>query len=108
MRRALVPSGVRRQSTNTREMATTRSALVVRRQYGGHAAPEPPKMPKGNLFGEARGVKREREDWELVWYVGMGGAFVLMGVALMTRPSTKPSAWAREELELRQEASSKQ
>ena len=88
-----------------RAMGGARAARVaVRRGYygGGGGEPEAPKMPKGNLFGEPVGVKREREDWELVWYIGMGGAFVLMAVALMTRPSTKPSAWARQELELRQ------
>ena len=69
---------------------------------------EEPAFPKGNLFGEtppANGQKRQREDWELIWYWGMGGAFVLMGVALATRPDTKPSAWARDELEKRQQQS---
>jgi hypothetical protein len=75
----------------------------------GHAA-EGPAFPKGRLFGEpARrpGEKRVREDWELIWYWGFGGAFVLAAVGLATKPDTTPSAWARRELLERQEQADK-
>ena len=75
--------------------------------HGHHE--EAPAFPKGRLFGEVRrpGEKRVREDWELIWYWGMGGAFVLAAVGLATKPDTTPSAWARREMLERQEAAAK-
>jgi hypothetical protein len=42
-------------------------------------------------------------DWEAIWYIGMGGAFVLATYGLATRPDQKPSAWARREVEQRRQ-----
>jgi hypothetical protein len=56
---------------------------------------------KGYLFGEKplpAGTKRKWEDWELIWYLGMGGGFVLGAIGLATRPDTSASAWARQEM----------
>lgn len=76
-----------------------------------HHHAEEPAFPKGHLFGEVRkpGEKRKWEDWELIWYLGMGGAFVLATIGLATKPHSKPSAWARREMYNRQdEAKAKQ
>lgn len=64
-----------------------------------------PQRPQGHLFGEVPvpGQKRQREDWELIYYWGMGGAFVLAAIGLATKPTTKPSAWARGEILQREE-----
>jgi hypothetical protein len=68
-----------------------------------HHAEEGPSGMKARLFAEKPGTKRVREDWELIWYVGMGGAFVLAGIGLATKPDTTPSTWARREMVERQE-----
>lgn len=55
----------------------------------------------GYLFGEkplAKGQKRVKESWELIYYWGMGIAVVLMVVGMSTRPHSKPSAWAKTEM----------
>ncbi len=68
--------------------------------HDDHHNHDAPQFPPGHLFGEVTppGTKRVREDWELIYYFGMGGAFVLAIVGLWTKPQTKPSAWARAEL----------
>jgi hypothetical protein len=68
-----------------------------------HHAEESPSGTKARLFGEKPGVKRVREDWELIWYIGMGGSFLLAGIGLATKPDTTPSTWARREMIERQE-----
>merc|ERR1712168_720454 len=45
--------------------------------------------PNGFLFNRKPlkpGEKREREDWELIWYVGWGSAFVLLCAGSYFRP----------------------
>jgi hypothetical protein len=35
------------------------------------------------------GVKREREDWELIWHIGMGGSLLLAFGIYYFRPDTR-------------------
>ncbi|KIM32714.1 hypothetical protein M408DRAFT_326460 [Serendipita vermifera MAFF 305830] len=63
--------------------------------------------PSGLLFGELPrkdGSKRQREDWELLWHVGMGGSIVLALGIFYFRPDTSISTWALEEAKARLEA----
>ena len=91
-----------------RGVGCTRSSLARSVRLfgsGGGGAPEPPPEEHGLLFGEKRlapGEKRKKEDWEQIYVWGMGIAFVLMVVGFWTRPHSKPSAWARDEMLSRQ------
>jgi hypothetical protein len=35
------------------------------------------------------GVKRQREDWELIWIYGMGGAIIFGSVIMYFKPDTR-------------------
>ena len=43
------------------------------------------------------GQQRKWEDWELPYYIGMGGAFVLYAVIYLNRPNYNHQEWARIE-----------
>ncbi|CCA77820.1 hypothetical protein PIIN_09845 [Serendipita indica DSM 11827] len=63
--------------------------------------------PSGLLFSELPqkdGSKRPREDWELIWHIGMGGSIVLATAIFYFRPDTSISNWALEEAKARLEA----
>ncbi|KAK4057549.1 Serine/threonine-protein kinase rio2 [Microbotryomycetes sp. JL221] len=56
--------------------------------------------PSGYLFGEkpsAPGQKRVKEDWETIYYWGMGGGMALAAVLLYYKPDTSIEGWARKE-----------
>ncbi|KAH9950469.1 ESSS subunit of NADH:ubiquinone oxidoreductase-domain-containing protein [Amylocystis lapponica] len=49
-------------------------------------------------------TKRKREDWEMIWYIGMYGSMALAGVLLYYKPDTSINAWALNEAKARMEA----
>ncbi|KAI8388509.1 uncharacterized protein BYT42DRAFT_560308 [Radiomyces spectabilis] len=73
---------------------SSRLSRPVFMRRGGHGAPM--NEPSGYLFSEK---KRIKEDWEDIYYWGMGGGFVLMAAALYYKPDTTVMTWARKEAE---------
>ncbi|RSH82761.1 uncharacterized protein EHS24_007755 [Apiotrichum porosum] len=63
-------------------------------------------QPSGYLFGEKipKGQKRQRESWETIFYVGMGGSVALVTVMFAYRPDTSIQTWALQEAKARMEA----
>ncbi|KAI8367953.1 ESSS subunit of NADH:ubiquinone oxidoreductase [Choanephora cucurbitarum] len=76
-----------------RSTRLARPTNVLRR--GGHG-PVSYNEPGGYLFNEKVRVK---EDWENLYYAGMGGGFLLMAVALYYKPDTSVVTWAKKEAE---------
>ncbi|GAC73388.1 hypothetical protein PANT_9d00081 [Moesziomyces antarcticus T-34] len=64
-------------------------------------------QPTGYLFGEKvpKGQKRQKENWENMWYFGMFGGMAFAAVALMYKPDTSIQTWAMAEAKKRLEAS---
>lgn len=50
------------------------------------------------------GTARKWEDWEAVWYIGMGGAFLYLGIGLYYQPDSSVETWARYEAMKRKRA----
>ena len=64
----------------------------------------------GRLFNETPpppGQSRKWKDWELPWYLGMGGAAVILFFGLNAKPETSATAWAKEEAQKRLAAEGK-
>ncbi|KAI8982040.1 hypothetical protein BDF20DRAFT_864668 [Mycotypha africana] len=78
--------------TRSTRLNTVRTNLI--RRGGGHGTPI--NEPGGYLFNEKTRVK---EDWENIYYWGMGGGFLAMAVALYYKPDTSLITWARKEAE---------
>lgn len=60
--------------------------------------------PTGYIFGEKpppKGQKRVKEDWELIYYWGMGGGMALAAVMIYFKPDTSLEGWARKEAKTR-------
>ncbi|KAI8145303.1 hypothetical protein BJV82DRAFT_643659 [Fennellomyces sp. T-0311] len=76
-----------------RSSRLTRPTLM--RRGGGHGTPQW-NEPGGYLFSEKTRVK---EDWESIYYWGMGGGFALMAAALYYKPDTSVVTWAKKEAE---------
>ncbi|CAO3622112.1 unnamed protein product [Mucor hiemalis] len=74
---------------------STRLARPNMIRRGGHG-PVSYNEPGGHLFGEKARVK---EDWENLYYFGMGGGFLAMAVALYYKPDTSVVSWAKKEAE---------
>jgi len=63
--------------------------------------------PSGWLFGEKPpppGQKRQREDWEMIWYIGMFGSLALGAVLHYFKPDKSIQTWALAEAKKRMEA----
>lgn len=81
-------------------------ATVPTRRLASHGTPHY-NEPSGWLFGEKPlppGQKREREDWEMVWYIGMFGSMFAAAVLLYYKPDTSIQSWALKEAKERMEA----
>ncbi|KAI0963799.1 hypothetical protein AcW1_000773 [Taiwanofungus camphoratus] len=82
-------------------------SLPSTRRYASHGHGPQYNEPTGWLFGEKPpppGQKRQREDWEIVWYVGMYGSMALATVLLYYKPDTSFQSWAYNEAKARMEA----
>ncbi|KAH8556097.1 ESSS subunit of NADH:ubiquinone oxidoreductase [Umbelopsis sp. PMI_123] len=80
-----------------RSSAFKRAAI----RRGGHG-PASYNEPGGYLFNEkplAPGQKRIKEDWESIYYWGMGGGFALISALLYYKPDTSVVTWATKEAE---------
>ncbi|KAL8278670.1 hypothetical protein RQP46_008962 [Phenoliferia psychrophenolica] len=83
----------------------SRSALVARHSSHGPNY----NAPTGHLFGEQVGnsfvlgarQKRVKQDWENIYYYGMGGGMALGAVLIYYKPDTSLEGWARKEAEAR-------
>ncbi|CCF53872.1 hypothetical protein NDA11_007143 [Ustilago hordei] len=64
-------------------------------------------QPTGYLFGEKvpKGGKRQKEDWENMYYIGLFGGMAFAGIVLMYKPDTSIQSWAMVEARKRLEAS---
>ncbi|TKY90180.1 hypothetical protein EX895_000178 [Sporisorium graminicola] len=64
-------------------------------------------QPTGLLFGEKvpKGQKRQKEDWENMYYFGLFGGMVFAGVVLLYKPDTSIQTWAMSEAKKRLESS---
>ncbi|PWO00725.1 hypothetical protein FA09DRAFT_282075, partial [Tilletiopsis washingtonensis] len=63
-------------------------------------------QPSGRLFAEqplAKGQRREKEDWERMWFWGMWGGMGLATVLLWYKPDTSIKTWAMAEAKERLE-----
>ncbi|KAF9512889.1 hypothetical protein BS47DRAFT_1021219 [Hydnum rufescens UP504] len=95
-----------RSSTRLRAAVLSSASASIRRGYassGGSHYNE----PSGHLFGEKPpppGQKRERQDWEVLWYWGMFGSMAVAAVGLYYKPDTSISKWALQEAKERMEA----
>ncbi|THH02142.1 hypothetical protein EW026_g682 [Hermanssonia centrifuga] len=78
----------------------------TRRYASGSHGPQY-NEPSGWLFGEKPpppGQKRKREDWELIWYIGMYGSMAVAAIGLYYKPDTSIQTWALNEAKARMEA----
>jgi len=85
----------------------SRSNPLSSRRLAHHEAPQF-NEPSGYLFGEKplpAGRKRKREDWELIWYIGMFGGMGLAAIGLYFKPDTSIQTWALKEAKSRMDAS---
>ncbi|KAI8979938.1 hypothetical protein BDB01DRAFT_798139 [Pilobolus umbonatus] len=76
----------------------SRSSRLARPTFirrGGHGTPSY-NEPGGYLFNEKTRVK---EDWENIYYIGMGGGFLAIAAALYYKPDTSLVTWATKEAE---------
>ncbi|KAL3138765.1 hypothetical protein ABBQ32_005610 [Trebouxia sp. C0010 RCD-2024] len=76
---------------------------------GGFFAQGAQEGKNGLLFGETPpppGEKRKWESWEGPWYFMLGGAVVILGLGLPSRPDTSIMTWAKRQAqkELEEEA----
>lgn len=86
--------------------AVSRS-LTSTQRYASHGHGPQYNEPSGYLFGEKPlppGQKRKREDWELIWYIGMYGSLVVGAVLVYYKPDTSIQTWALKEAKARMEA----
>ncbi|KAI9031519.1 hypothetical protein CLU79DRAFT_728893 [Phycomyces nitens] len=74
---------------------STRLARPTIMRRGGHGTPQW-NEPGGYFFSEK---KRVKEEWEDIYYWGMGGGMALMAVALAYKPDTSVVTWAKKEAE---------
>ncbi|KIS71715.1 uncharacterized protein UMAG_00153 [Mycosarcoma maydis] len=79
------------------------SAAQVRFASGGSSY----NQPTGLLFGEKipKGHKRQKEDWENMYYFGLFGGMLFAGVVLLYKPDTSIQSWAMAEAKKRLESS---
>ena len=83
-----------------RTAAAPKRGAAVRR-LGTEAPPQKPVY----MFGEkppAAGQKRKWEDWEYIWYPGMGACTLLLVVGGIYRPDTSIRSWAHDEALVRE------
>ncbi|PWZ02883.1 hypothetical protein BCV70DRAFT_214386 [Testicularia cyperi] len=88
----------------TRSLAASRAgAAQVRYASGGSAY----NQPTGYIFGEKipKGQKRQKENWENMWYFGLFGGMAFAGLVLMYKPDTTIQTWAMAEAKKRLESS---
>lgn len=79
-------------------------------RHGSHGAPQW-NEPTGYLFGEKplpAGQKRQKEDWETIWMVGMFGSMAVAAIGLYYKPDTSVQSWALKEAKERLEARDEQ
>jgi len=100
-RRASFAQKILRASSNHTEL------ICFQRRLAHHEAPQF-NEPSGNLFGEKPlppGQKRKREDWEMIWYIGMFGSMAVAAIGLYAKPDTSIQAWALQEAKRRMDES---
>ncbi|KAF9069109.1 ESSS subunit of NADH:ubiquinone oxidoreductase-domain-containing protein [Rhodocollybia butyracea] len=94
-------------SSRLQALRLARAGAQVRgRRLASHEAPQF-NEPSGWLFGEkppAPGQKREKEDWENIWYFGMFGSMAFAAVMLYYKPDNSIETWALREAKARMEA----
>jgi len=85
----------------------SRSSVYSTRRFAHHEAPQY-NEPSGYLFGEkppAPGQKRKREDWEIIWYIGMFGGMGFAAAGLYFKHDTSIQTWALKEAKSRMDSS---
>ncbi|KIR55767.1 hypothetical protein I315_01649 [Cryptococcus gattii Ru294] len=86
-----------------RPLARQSTSLPAKR-YASHGPTYHP--PSGYLFGERppKNGKRVKESWENIYYIGMFGGMIFMGVVYAYKPDTSIQSWALKEAKERLEA----
>ncbi|WOO76621.1 uncharacterized protein LOC62_01G000250 [Vanrija pseudolonga] len=81
--------------------ATARPAALAPGRFGSHGPSY--NEPSGYVYGEVPPTvgKRQREGWELITYLGLGGALVFAGVVIAYKPDTSIQTWALAEAKRR-------
>ncbi|SPO19796.1 uncharacterized protein UTRI_00188_B [Ustilago trichophora] len=92
-------------STSTRAAARMQRGTVAQTRFASGGSSY--NQPSGLLFGEKvpKGQKRQKQDWENMWYFGLFGGMAFAGVVLMYKPDTSIQTWAMAEAKKRLEAS---
>ncbi|KAI5829008.1 hypothetical protein K523DRAFT_243196 [Schizophyllum commune Tattone D] len=90
------------------QSTSIRSLRAVPRLNGRRLASHGPvhNEPSGFLFGEkppAPGQKRQKENWENIWYIGMYGSMIVAAIGLYYKPDTSIQTWALAEAKRRME-----
>lgn len=86
------------------EQEAAKAAAISLRQARGMKAKNPPAWNDASVdtpFLKPRPAGAPREDWEISWYLLMGGSFLLLGLGELNRPDRGPENWARDEAEER-------
>ncbi|KIS01157.1 hypothetical protein L804_01026 [Cryptococcus deuterogattii 2001/935-1] len=80
------------------------STSLPAKRYASHGPTYNP--PSGYLFGERppKNGKRVKESWENIYYIGMFGGMIFMGVVYAYKPDTSIQSWALKEAKERLEA----
>ncbi|KAL1413621.1 hypothetical protein Q8F55_001396 [Vanrija albida] len=81
--------------------ASVRPAALAPGRFGSHGPSY--NEPSGYVYGEVPPAsgKRQRESWELITYLGLGGALVFAGVVIAYKPDTSIQTWALQEAKRR-------
>jgi hypothetical protein len=90
-------------------MLRLRSPLLQLRSSIRHSSSHGPtyNSPTGKLFGESAplpGQKRQKEEWEDIYYYGLGGGMALGAVLIYYKPDTSLEGWAVKEAAARLES----
>ncbi|OXM82094.1 hypothetical protein C364_00201 [Cryptococcus neoformans Bt63] len=95
---------VRSALTSLARPLARQSTSLTSKRYASHGPTYNP--PSGYLFGEhpPKDGKRVKESWENIYYVGMFGGMVFMGVVYAYKPDTSIQSWALKEAKERLEA----
>lgn len=80
--------------------------LMRRNALGTASPPRQQRLTRANPLSPPKmcsvqppppGKSRKWEDWELIWYVGLGGSFLYVAAGLYFKPECKITTWARVE-----------
>ncbi|SNX81462.1 uncharacterized protein MEPE_00167 [Melanopsichium pennsylvanicum] len=92
-------------TSSTRAAARMHRGTVAQTRFASGGSSY--NQPTGLLFGEKlpKGGKRQKEDWENMYYFGLFGGMAFAAIVLMYKPDTSIQTWAMAEAKKRLESS---